>query len=331
MEGVFAEYLPRLVASWNPQCSAINRSIIQQLGQQIVALEEELNCLRKSVRSDIEVKVTLATRDKEIEALRESIGRLERVLIKANQRIIDLEQQNEKLIIQQHSDRQVIKTLSTKLKIKPSELAKEVSSGEWDPNDAALSLEKLSLVKNYEALKRRFTEVNRVHALSVEKLEEANQLALKEKSSDIEELRNRNKELQSRLEQKRVGILDRKVAALENIQKDYAKAVLSRYDHKKAVKSGPKDLHYHELIRIIDKLEREKKDLEAQCEDRKKHVDEEILLLKSQFKQLQKRKRLDEEGLRNHVRLLEDQLKRMMTRLQASKSNSSDTNNDDSN
>jgi len=42
MEGVFAEYLPRLVASWNPQCSAVNRSVVQQLGQQIVALEEDL-------------------------------------------------------------------------------------------------------------------------------------------------------------------------------------------------------------------------------------------------------------------------------------------------
>jgi hypothetical protein len=42
MEGVFAEYLPRLVASWNPQCSAVNRIVVQQLGQQIATLEDDL-------------------------------------------------------------------------------------------------------------------------------------------------------------------------------------------------------------------------------------------------------------------------------------------------
>ncbi|XP_059468588.1 citron Rho-interacting kinase-like [Neocloeon triangulifer] len=322
--GVFADYLPQIVASWNPQCSAVNRSVIQQLGQQIVALEEDLCRLRKNLKNDVEVLVTLSTKEKEIEALRESTVHLEKVLLKANQRILDLEQQNEKLTIQQHSDRQVIKNLSSRLKIKPKDLAREVAGAEWDPNDAAVALEKLTLAKNYQALKRKFEENSRVHVIAIEKLGQSHKLSLKEKMTDIEELRQRNKELQSRLEERRSSNLDKKALQLEGIQRDFVKAVHSRVDRAKALKTG-KDFHQHELVRIVDSLEKENKEKDKQLEESKKKIAEQIQYFKLKLKQLRVRKKREEEGLRNHVCLLEDQIRKLRAQIQSSKSNSNDT------
>jgi len=92
----------------------------------------------------------------------------------------------------------VIKQLGSKLKLKPRNLPKEISPTDWDPNDTTIALEKLVLAKNYEALKRRFDEANKMHMMAVEKMNNSHQLALKEKTTDIEELRKRNLDLQKR-------------------------------------------------------------------------------------------------------------------------------------
>jgi hypothetical protein len=93
----------------------------------------------------------------------------------------------------------VIKQLGSKLKLKPRNLPKEISPTDWDPNDTTIALEKLVLAKNYEALKRRFDEANKMHMMAVDKMNNSHQLALKEKTTDIEELRKRNLDLQKRL------------------------------------------------------------------------------------------------------------------------------------
>jgi len=51
------------------------------------------------LKVDHEVRVALSTKEKEIDALRDSMTRLEKVLIKANERILHLERENEKLTV----------------------------------------------------------------------------------------------------------------------------------------------------------------------------------------------------------------------------------------
>jgi len=57
-------------------------------------------------------------------------------------------------------------------------------------------------------------------------------------------------------------------------------------------------------------------------------MSEQVQYFKHKLKQLRQRKRREEEGLRNHVLLLEDQIRKL--RIQASKSNSTEeTSNED--
>jgi hypothetical protein len=53
----------------------------------------------KILKGDHEAKIALSSREKEIDALRESMSRLEKVLLKASDRIIELERQNERLTV----------------------------------------------------------------------------------------------------------------------------------------------------------------------------------------------------------------------------------------
>jgi hypothetical protein len=53
----------------------------------------------KVLKADHEAKIALASREKEIDALRESMSRLEKVLLKASDRIMELERQNERLTV----------------------------------------------------------------------------------------------------------------------------------------------------------------------------------------------------------------------------------------